>query len=80
MQSVSLTSPLVSETFFSNFALSVSYLVFKTNPLVSILVNLATNLPYAVVSTTLLLNALFTLLKSTGTVFSFLHLIHQIQL
>ena len=36
-QSVSLTSSIVSRILFSSSGLSVSYLVFKTNPLVSIL-------------------------------------------
>ena len=44
LQSVFLTRPLVSEILFSNSDLSVSYLVFETNPLVSILFTLATNL------------------------------------
>ena len=44
LQSVFLTRPLGPGIFFSNSALSVSYLVFKTNALVSILFTLATNL------------------------------------
>ena len=47
LQSVFLTRSLVSRIVFSNFDLSVSYLVFKTNPLVSISFTLATNLLYA---------------------------------
>ena len=34
LQSVFLKSPLVSEIFFSQSDLSISYLVFKTNPIV----------------------------------------------
>ena len=34
LQSVFLKSPLVSEIFFSYSDLSISYLVFKTNPIV----------------------------------------------
>ena len=52
LQSVFLTRPLVSGFFFSNSDLSVSYLVFKTNALVSILFTLATNLSYTVFLTT----------------------------
>ena len=48
LQSVFLTRPLVSGILFSNSFLSVSYLVFKTNALVSILFTLATNLSYTV--------------------------------
>ena len=43
---------LVSGILFSNFDLSVSYLVLKANPLVSILFTLATDLSYAVFLTT----------------------------
>ena len=38
--------------FFSKSDLSVSYLVFKTNPVVSMLFTLATNLSYSVFLTT----------------------------
>ena len=48
LQSVFLTSLLVSGTLFFNPALSVSYLVFKTNPLVSILFTFSTNLSQTV--------------------------------
>ena len=51
--------------FFSKFNLSVSYLVFKTNPLLSILFTFATNLSYKVFLTTLFLTASLGLLKST---------------
>ena len=51
---------------FSNSDLSVSYLVFKTNPLVSILFTLATNLSYASFLTTPFFTTLLTLLKSVG--------------
>ena len=49
---VFLTRPLVSGILFSNSALSVSYLVFKTNALVSIPFTLATNLSDKVFLTT----------------------------
>ena len=52
--------------FFSKFNLSVSYLVFKTNPLLSILFTFATNLSYKVFLTTSFLTASLGLLKSTG--------------
>ena len=52
----------MSGIFFYNSDLSLSCLVFKTNPLVSILFTLATNLSYAFFLTTPL-----SLLKSTGT-------------
>ena len=39
-----LRRPLVSGIFFSSSVLSVSHLVFKVNPLVSMLFTLATNL------------------------------------
>ena len=45
----------------------MSYLVFKTNPLVSTLITLATNLSYTVFLGTSLFNTLLSLLKSTGT-------------
>ena len=44
---VLVAKPLTSGILFSNSDLSVSYLVFKTNPLVSILFTLVTNLSYA---------------------------------
>ena len=43
-----MTSSPVSGILFSNSVLSVPYLVFKTNPLASILFTFSTNLPYAV--------------------------------
>ena len=52
---------------FSNSYVSVSYLVFRTNPLVSILFTLATNLSYTVFLTTSLFATLLNLLKSVGT-------------
>ena len=63
----SLTSPLASEIFFFNFDLSVSYLVFKTNSLVSILFTFATNLSYTVFLPTSFFTTLLSLLKLTGT-------------
>ena len=53
---------------FSNSNLSVSYLVFKRNPLVSVLFTLVTNLSYTVFLTTSFFTTLLNLLKSTGTV------------
>ena len=47
-KSVFLTSLLVSGILFSKFGLSVSNLVFKTNPLVSIAFTFTTNLSYTV--------------------------------
>ena len=46
-----------------------SYLVFKTNPLVSIPFTFLTNLLYTVLLTTPLFTKLINLLKLTGTVF-----------
>ena len=51
--------------FFSKFNLSVSYLVFKTNPLLSILFTFPTNLSYKVFLTTSFLTVSLGLLKST---------------
>ena len=56
--------------FFSTFDLSVSYLVSKTNPLVSIFFSSITNLSYTVFWTTLWFTALLSLLKPTRTVFN----------
>ena len=53
---------VTSRILVSNSVLSVWYLVFKTNPRVSVLFTLATNLPYTAFLTTSL-----NLLKSTGT-------------
>ena len=61
---------LISGILFSNFNLSASYLVFKRNPLVSILFTLLTNLLYSVFLITSFFTTLDNLLKSTGTVFS----------
>ena len=47
------------------------YLVFKTNPLVSMLFTFATNLSYTNFLMTSLLNASLNSMKSTGTVFNF---------
>ena len=54
--------------FFSNSGLSFWYLVFKTNPLVSILFTLVTNLSCTVFLTTSFFTTLISLLKSIGTV------------
>ena len=53
--------------FFSKSDLSVLYLVFKTNPLVSILFTFATNSSYSVFLTTSFVTASLSLFKSTGT-------------
>ena len=58
-----------SPIFVSSSNLSVSYLVFKTNPLASILFTLATNLLYTVYFTTSLIPTLLSWLKTTGTFF-----------
>ena len=55
--------------FFYKSDSSVSYLVFKTNPLVSILFTFATKISYTVFLTTSILIALPSLLKSLGTGF-----------
>ena len=52
---------------FSIYDLSVSYLVFKTNVLVSILFTLATNLSYAFFLTAWFFTTSLRLLKSIGT-------------
>ena len=56
--------------FFSKSDLSVSYLVFKTNPVVPISFTFVTNLSYTVFFTTSLFTKLLSLLKSTGKVFN----------
>ena len=48
--------------------LSVSYLVFKTNPVISILFTLATNLSYTVFLTTSFFTTLLSVTKSLETV------------
>ena len=55
--------------FFFKSDLFVSYLVFKTNPLASILFTLTTNLSYTVFLTTLLLTTLLSLIKSIEALF-----------
>ena len=67
LESVFLTRPLVLGILFSNSDLYVSYLVFKTNPLVSILSTLVTNLLYTSFLTTSFYTTSLNLLKSTGT-------------
>ena len=62
-----LTRLLVSGVLFSNSDLSVSYLVFKANLLVSILFTLATNLSYTALLTTSFFTTSLRLLKLTGT-------------
>ena len=65
--SSSLATPLPCFSIFSIFELSASYLVFKTNPLVSILSIFVTNLLYSVFLTTSFFTASLSLLKSIGT-------------
>ena len=69
-KSVFLASSLVSGTFlsasltfFCKSDLSVSYLVFKTNPVVSMLFTLATNLSYTVFLATSFFTTLLALLN-----------------
>ena len=57
----------VSLIFFSKSDLSVSYAVCKTNPIVSMLFTLATNLSYSVFLTTPFFTTLLSLAKSLGT-------------
>ena len=71
--SVTLTKPLVSGIFFSaslvfffKSDLSVSYVVFKTNPVVSILSTFVTNLLYSVFLTTSFFTTLLSRAKSSG--------------
>ena len=73
-KSVFLPSPLVSGIFlsaslifFSKSDLSVPYVVFKTNPVVSMLFTFSTNLLYSVFLTTSFFTTSLSLLKSTGT-------------
>ena len=54
-------------SFFSNSDLSLSYAIFKTNPVVSMLFTLATNLSYTVFLTTSFSTTLLSLAKSLGT-------------
>ena len=65
-----LTKLFTSGILFSNSDLSVSYLVSKTNPLVSILFTLATSLSYTSFLTTSFFTISLSLLKSTGTGFN----------
>ena len=53
--------------FFSKFDLSVSFVVFKTNPVVSMLLTIATNLLYSLFLTTSFFTTLLNLAKSLGT-------------
>ena len=52
---------------FSKSDLSVSYLVFKTNPLMSVLFTFATSLLYTDFLTTSFFTTSLSLLKSAGT-------------
>ena len=65
LQSAYLTRSLVLGILFSIPDLSASYLVFKTNVLVSILFTLATNLSYTLFLTTSFFTTSFHLFKST---------------
>ena len=58
LQSVFLIKSLVSEFFVYKSVLSLSYLVFKANALVSILITLATNWSYRFKLSTSVLNQL----------------------
>ena len=62
-----LTKPLVSKIFFSRSDLSVSYLVLKTNPVLSILSTFVTSLLYSVYLTTSFFTTLLNLAKALGT-------------
>ena len=64
MSGIFLSASLI---FASKSDLSVSYLVFKANPVGSILFIFATNLSYAVFLTTSFFTTSLSLLKSTGT-------------
>ena len=73
-KSVFLARSLVSGIFLSaslillsKFDLSVSYVVSKTNPVVSMLFTLATNLSYTFFLTTSFFTTLLSLAKSLGT-------------
>ena len=68
MKSVLSNNPTSISNFISKSGLSVSYLVFKTNPLVPILFTLASSLSYLVFLTISLSATLLSLLKSAGTV------------
>ena len=56
-----------SLTFFSKPDLPVSYVAFKTNPVMSILSTLVNNLLYSVFLTTLFFTTLLSFAKSLGT-------------
>ena len=66
-KSVVLARSLVSGIFFSKSDLSVSYVVFKTNYVVSMLPTFATNFSYTVFLTTSFFTTLLSLAKSLGT-------------
>ena len=68
----------IFRNIFSSSDLSVSYLVFKTNPLVSILFTLVTNLSYTYFLATSFFTTSLNLLKSTGTALIYQYLIYQI--
>ena len=59
--------------FFSKSDLSLSYLVFKTNPLIFIMFIFAINLLYTVFLTTSLFTTVLSLLKLTRTVFNIVY-------
>ena len=65
--SVFLARLFVSGIFFSKLDLSLSYVAFKINPVVSILFTFSTNLLYTVFLTTSFYTTSLRLLKSTGT-------------
>ena len=66
--------------FFSKFGLSVSYLVFKRNLLISILFTLEGNLSYTVFVVTSFFTTSLSLIKSTGAIFNYQHLFYILQL
>ena len=59
--------------FFSKSGLSVSYLVFRTNPVVSMLSPFVTNLLYSIFLTTSFFTTLLNLAKSSGTGVCFIY-------
>ena len=84
-KSVFLASSLVknflsaSLIFFSKSDLSVSYVVFKTNSVVSMLFTLANDLLYSVFLTTSFFTTSLNLLKSTGTGANLSNLVYLLQ-
>ena len=69
---VFLKMSVTSGIFFSDSALSACYLVFKTKPLVSILLTFVASLPQTFFFLTSFFTTLFNLVKSTGIVVNLL--------